>query len=164
MYSVRTNKPKMKHLLTLSLLLPFAFVTPTQAQQVNVYAESYCYTNIEQYVPGYYNAYGNYVGGYVNRTRNRVPCGENVVVNQQPYYNNGGGYYRQRTCNPNNAAYGAALGYGLGEALGGGNGWKSSSNWTRNRNSGSYNYSNRNYKSNGWSIFGAGIGALIFGC
>ena len=149
----------MKHLLTLSLILPFVFVAPTQAQQVNVYGESYCYTNIEQYVPGYYDAYGNYVGGYVNRTRNRVPCGDNVVVNQQPYYR------RQRVCNP---AAGAAIGYGLGEALGGGNGWKSSSNWTRNydRNSssGSYNYSNRNYKSNGWSLFGAGIGALMFSC
>jgi hypothetical protein len=100
------------------------------------------------------------VSGYVNRTRNRVPCGNNVVVNPQPYYN-GGGYYRQRVCNP---TAGAAIGYGLGEALGGGNGWKSSSNWTRNRNSGSYNYSNRNYKSNGWSIFGAGVGALLFSC
>ena len=37
----------MKHLLTLSLILPFVFVAPTQAQQVNVYGESYCYTNIE---------------------------------------------------------------------------------------------------------------------
>jgi hypothetical protein len=33
----------MKHLLTLSLLLPFAFFTSAQAQQVNVYVESYCY-------------------------------------------------------------------------------------------------------------------------
>ena len=152
-------------LLPLTLILPLAFAIPTQAQQVNVYGESYCYVNTEQYVPGYYNNYGNYVSGYVNRTRNRVPCGNNVVVNPQPYYNNNGGYYRQRTCNP---TAGAAIGYGLGEALGGGNGWKSSSNWTRNYNrnssSGSYNYSNRNYKSNGWSIFGAGIGSILFGC
>ena len=156
----------MKHLLTLSLLLPFAFVAPTQAQQVNVYGESYCYANVEQYVPGYYDVYGRYIPGYVNRIRNRVPCGNTVIVNPQPYYNNGGGYYRrQRVCNP---AAGAALGYGLGEALGGGNGWRSSSNWTRNysRNSssGSYNYSNRNYKSNGWSLFGGGVGALLFSC
>jgi hypothetical protein len=155
----------MKHLLTLSLLLPFAFVAPTQAQQVNVYGESYCYTNIEQYVPGYYTNYGNYVGGYVNRTRNRVPCGNNVVVNQQPYYNQQQYYQRQRVCNP---TAGAAMGAGLAEALSGGNGWKSSSNWTRNYNrnssSGSYNYSNRNYKSNGWSLFGAGLGALMYSC
>jgi hypothetical protein len=154
----------MKLLPLTLLLLPFAFVAPTQAQQVNVYGESYCYANVEQYVPGYYDVYGRYIPGYVNRIRNRVSCGENVAVNQQPYYN-GGGYYRQRVCNP---AAGAALGYGLAEALGGGNGWKSSSNWTRNysRNSssGSYNYSNRNYKSNGWSLFGGGLGALLFSC
>jgi hypothetical protein len=154
----------MKHLLTLSLLLPFAFVTPIQAQQVNVYGESYCYTNVEQYVPGYYDVYGRYIPGYVNRARNRVPCGDNVVVNPQPYYN-GGGYYRQRVCNP---TAGAAMGAGLAEALSGGNGWRSSSNWTRNYNrnssSGSYNYSNRNYKSNGWTLFGAGLGALMYSC
>jgi hypothetical protein len=153
-------------LLPLALLLPLTF-TPvsTQAQQVNVYGENYCYVNTEQYVPGYYDAYGRYMGGYVNRTRNRVPCGENVSVNPQPQYNQQQYYRRQRVCN---SAAGAALGYGLGEALGGGNGWKSSSNWTRNYNrnssSGSYNYSNRNYRSNGWSVFGAGLGALMFSC
>jgi hypothetical protein len=151
----------MKHLLTLSLLLPFAFVAPTQAQQVNVYGENYCYVNTEQYVPGYYNAYGNYVSGYVNRTRNRVPCNNNVVVNPQPYYNNGGGYYRQRVCNP---AAGALMGGGLAAALSGGTGYKYNSNYTRNRNSGSYNYSYRNYKSSGWTAFGAGIGALMYSC
>ena len=155
----------MKLLLTLSLLLPFAFVAPTQAQQVNVYGESYCYANVEQYVPGYYDVYGRYIPGYVNRIRNRVSCGENVVVNQQPYYNNGGGYYRQRVCNP---AAGALMGAGIAEALSGGRGWKSRSNWTRNYNrnssSGSYNYSNRNYKSNGWINFGAGAGSILFGC
>ena len=153
-------------LLPLALLLPLTF-TPvsTQAQQVNVYGENYCYVNTEQYVPGYYDAYGRYMGGYVNRTRNRVPCGENVSVNPQPQYNQQQYYQRRRVCN---SAAGAALGYGLGEALGGGNGWKSSSNWTRNYNrnssSGSYNYSNRNYRSNGWSVFGAGLGALMFSC
>jgi hypothetical protein len=153
----------MKHLLTLSLLLPFAFVAPTQAQQVNVYGESYCYANVEQYVPGYYDVYGRYIPGYVNRNRQQVPCNNNVV-NQQPYYN-GGGYYRQRVCNP---YAGALMGAGIAEALSGGRGWKSSSNWTRNYNrnssSGSYNYSNRNYKSNGWINFGAGAGSILFGC
>ena len=148
----------MKKFILSALLLPLTFATPSQAQ-VNVYGESYCYVNTEQYVPGYYDNYGRYVGGYVNRTRNQVPCNGNVSY-QQPYYNQ-----RQRVCNP---AAGAAIGYGLAEALGGGNGWKSSSNWTRNYNrrgsSGSYNYSNRNYKSNGWSIFGAGMGALLFSC
>ena len=137
----------MKHLFTLSLILPFVFVAPTQAQQVNVYAESYCYTNIEQYVPGYYDAYGNYVSGYVNSTRNRVPCGNNVVVNQQPYYNNGGGYYGRRTnpnCNPSQTILGAVLGGAIGRSM------------TSTRN-------NRNNR--GWATaLGASIGGLSFSC
>ena len=137
----------MKHLFTLSLILPFVFVAPTQAQQVNVYAESYCYTNIEQYVPGYYDAYGNYVSGYVNSTRNRVPCGNNVVVNQQPYYNNGGGYYGRRTnpnCNPSRTILGAVLGGAIGRSM------------TSTRN-------NRNNR--GWATaLGASIGGLSFAC
>ena len=137
----------MKHLFTLSLILPFVFVAPTQAQQVNVYAESYCYTNIEQYVPGYYDAYGNYVSGYVNSTRNRVPCGNNVVVNQQPYYNNGGGYYGRRTnpnCNPSRTILGAVLGGAIGRSM------------TSTRN-------NRNNR--GWATaLGASIGGLSFSC
>jgi hypothetical protein len=144
----------MKRLLAVSLLVPLAFVTPTQAQQVNVYGESYCYTNTEQYVQGYYDSYGRYIPGYVNRTRNQVPC-NNVVVNQQPYY------YRQRVCNP---AAGAAMGAGLAEALSGGSGWKYNSYSTRRRNSSSHGYSYRNYKSNGWTLFGAGLGALMYSC
>jgi hypothetical protein len=155
----------MKHLLTLSLLLPFAFVPASveAQQQVNVYGENYCYVNTEQYVPGYYDSYGRYIPGYVNRNRQQVPCNNNVVVNPQPYYNNGGGYYRQRVCNP---AAGAALGYGLGSALSGGSGWKNSGSWNRyygrNYSSGSWNNSYRN--KSGWAIFGAGLGALAFSC
>ena len=149
-------------LLPLALLLPLTF-TPisTQAQQVNVYGENYCYVNTEQYVPGYYDAYGRYMGGYVNRTRNRVPCGENVSVNPQPQYNQQQYYQRQRVCNP---AAGAALGYGLATALSGQTGYNYNSNYTRNRNSGSYNYSYGNKRSNSWGIFGAGIGSILFGC
>jgi hypothetical protein len=166
MYNKKTNKPKMK-LLPLALLLPLTFAPiSTQAQQVNVYAERYCYTNVEQYVPGYYDAYGRYVGGYVNRTRNRVPCSENVVVNTQPQYNQQQYYQRQRVCNPNNAAYGAALGYGLGSALSGGSGWNRSGSYNRyhgrNYSSGNWNNSYRN--KSGWSVFGAGLGALMFSC
>ena len=137
----------MKHLFTLSLILPFVFVAPTQAQQVNVYAESYCYTNIEQYVPGYYDAYGNYVSGYVNSTRNRVPCGNNVVVNQQPYNNDGNVYYGRRTnphCNPSQTILGAVLGGAIGRSM------------TSTRN-------NRNNR--GWATaLGASIGGLTFSC
>ncbi len=148
----------MKKFILSALLLPFAFATPSQAQ-VSVYGESYCYVNTEQYVPGYYDNYGRYVGGYVNRTRNQVPCNGGVSY-QQPNYNQ-----RQRVCNP---AAGAAMGAGLAEALSGGRGYKYNSNWNRNYNrnssSGNYNYNYRNYSSNGWTLFGAGLGALMYSC
>jgi hypothetical protein len=156
-------------LLPLAILLPITFIAPVEAQQLNTY--QVCHTYQEQYSPGYYTNNGSYIQGGVYTIKNTVNCetgevyssqpysgGRNVVVNQQPYY-------RQRRCNP---YAGAALGAGLAEAISGGNGWRSSSNWTRNYNrnssSGSYNYSNRNYKSNGWSLLGGGLGALIFGC
>ena len=153
----------MKKFLIASLLIPFTFATPSQAQQVNVYGENYCYVNTEQYVPGYYNNYGNYVSGYVKKRRTQVPCNENANY-QQPYYNSQN-YQRPRVCNP---VAGAALGGGLAEAISGGRGWKTKSSWNRNYNrnssSGSANYSNRNYSSNGWTLFGAGLGALAFSC
>lgn len=153
----------MKKFLIASLLIPFTFATSTQAQQVNVYSENYCYVNTEQYVPGYYDNYGNYRSGYVRRNRQQVNCNGNVNY-QQPYYTSQN-YRRSRICNP---WAGAALGAGLAEAISGGNGWKSSSSWSRkyNRNSssGNYNYSNRNYSSNGWTLFGAGLGSLAFTC
>jgi hypothetical protein len=156
-------------LLPLTLLLPLAFVpVSVEAQQLNTY--QVCNTYQEQYTPGYYTNNGSYIQGGVYTIKNTVNCQTGEVYSSQPY--RGGGnvtyqpvYRRQRVCNP---AAGAALGYGLAEAISGGNGWRSSSNWTRNysRNSssGSYNYSNRNYKSNGWSIFGGGLGALLFSC
>jgi hypothetical protein len=146
----------MKLLPLTLLLLPFAFVAPTQAQQVNVYGESYCYANVEQYVPGYYDVYGRYIPGYVNRIRNRVSCGENVVVNQQPYY-------RQRRCNSN---AGALIGGGLGSALSGGGGWKNSGSWNRyyGRNYSAGKWNNSYTNKSGWTAFGAGLGAIIFGC
>ena len=133
----------MKKLL---LLIPLTFlsvpVQPVHSQQVNVYQS--CVGEV--YFPGYYDQYGNFVQGGVGTTR--VPCG-------------GGGGYAARNCNPE---AGALLGAGLAEALSGGNGYRYNSDYSRDRSSGSYNYSYRNYKSNGWSLFGAGAGELLFGC
>jgi len=58
-------------LLTALMIAPL----PAFAGHRRVYEESYCYRNTEQYVPGYYNRYGQYVGGYVKTKRKRVPCG-----------------------------------------------------------------------------------------
>ena len=141
----------MKKLL---LLLPLVFLpTPAMAQQVNQYGV--CTQYQEVYVPGGYDQYGNYYSGGVQTQSYNVPCNQVSGGNWNPTYQ------RQRVCNP---AAGAAMGAGLAEALSGGNGYRYNSNYTRNRSSGSYNYSYRNYKSNGWSLFGAGLGALMYSC
>ena len=159
-------------LLPLTLLLPLSFVpVSVEAQQLNTY--QVCHTYQEQYTPGYYTNNGSYIQGAVYTIKNTVNCqtgevyssqpyrGGNVVVNQQPYY-------RQRNCNPNNAAFGAILGGGLAEALSGGRGYKYNSNYNRyygrRASSGKYNYSYRNYNSNGWTAFGIGVGGLLFSC
>ena len=156
-YVVTLNNKQMKKLL---LLLPLLFLpAPVVAQQVNTYGVCKQYQEI--YTPGYNDQYGNYVSGRVSTQSYIVPCNGNVVNYVQPQQRQ----QRQRICNP---TAGAAMGAGLAEALSGGNGWKSSYNWTRNYNSNSssssYNYSNRNYKSNGWTLFGAGLGALMYSC
>jgi hypothetical protein len=138
---------KMKKLL---LLIPLTFLSipaPIQAQQVNVYQGCIA----ESYYPAHYDRYGNFVQDSV--IRNFVPCGGG-------YY--AGNYYQQpqRICNP---TAGAAMGAGLAEALSGGNGYRYNSDYSHG-SSGSYNYSYRNYKSNGWSLFGAGLGALMYSC
>ena len=148
----------MKHLLTLSLLFPFTFAAPIQAQQFNVYGESYCYVNVENYIAGYYDVYGRYIPGYVNRTRNQVPCNNNVIINPQPYYNQqpyygGGGYYGRNgyygratnpNCNPTRTILGSVIGGAIGRSM---------------------TSTNNNRNNRGWATaLGAGIGGLTFAC
>jgi hypothetical protein len=143
---------KMKHFL---LLLPLTLTSvPVQAQQVNNFGV--CTQYQEVYSPGGYDQYGNYYPGGVRTRSYNVPCNQVSGGNWNPNQ----GYY-QRRCNP---VAGAAIGAGLAEALGGGNGYRYNSNSTYSRGSSSYNYSYRNYKSNGWTLFGAGLGAMMFGC
>ena len=42
--------------------------------RTNTYHEEFCYRYKEQYVPGYYNKHGRYVGGYVKSKKEKVPC------------------------------------------------------------------------------------------
>lgn len=152
-------------LLSIGIFSPIS----VSAQQLNTY--QVCHTYQEQYIPGYYTNNGSYIQGGVYTIKNTVNCQTGEVYSSQPY-NGGGGnvvyqpvYQRRRVCNP---AAGAVMGAGLAQALAGGNGYKYNSNYNRsyNRNSssGSYNYSYRNYKSNGWTLFGAGLGALMYSC
>lgn len=141
---------------------------PVFAQQTNIY--QVCTNYQENYAPGYYDRYGNYVQGNVNTQRYNVDC------QNQTYYRPNGGYvqpspvvapieqprYRQRICNP---VAGAALGAGLASALTG-NRYNYGGSYYRNYNRGNYSGGWNNYgsNSNGWTLFGAGLGALIYSC
>jgi len=101
-------------LLSTFLLLP----TASLAQQ-RVYTESYCYENTEEYVPGYYNRYGQYVGGYVKSDRRRVPCGYQSYQSQPQYHRPQ--YHQQqvqpRRCTAARTTLGGLLGGGTAAAL-----------------------------------------------
>ena len=104
----------MKKLL---LLLPLTFLSvpvSVQAQQTNIY--QVCRTYQENYAPGYYDQYGNYVQGNVGTNSYNTPCGTGTYYHP----NNGGAVYatpvtqpvaQPRTCAA--APLGAILG-GLG--------------------------------------------------
>lgn len=155
----------MRILICSSIITSVFFPIPTLSQQVNTY--QVCHTYQEQYVPGYYNNNGSYVQGGVYTVKNQVNCQTGEVYSSQPY--NGSNntvyqpYQRQRVCNP---AAGALMGAGLASALSGGSGWKNSGNWNRyygrNYSAGKWNNSYRD--KSGWTLFGAGLGALIYSC
>jgi hypothetical protein len=146
----------MKKLLP--FLLPFTFLSvPVLPVQPANAQYALCPQYQESYQPGGYDRNGNYIQGQIVVQKYAVPCGMTVSSGGYGY-----GYYQQQgNCNP---VAGAAMGAGLAEALSGGNGYRYNSNYSRDRYSGSYNYSYRNYKSNGWSLFGAGLGALMYSC
>ena len=61
-------------LLSTLLLVPSpAFPLPF-GRTGGAYEQCDRYRYTERYIPGYYNQYGNYVGGYVKRNRVKVPC------------------------------------------------------------------------------------------
>jgi hypothetical protein len=71
---------KLPTLLSLALFAPM----PVFAQQTNIY--QVCTNYQENYSPGYYNQYGNYVQGNVNTQSYNVNC------QNQTYYRPNGGY------------------------------------------------------------------------
>jgi len=96
-------------LLSTVLLLP----TASLAQQ-RVYTESYCYENTEEYVPGYYNDHGQYVGGYVKSDRRRVTCGYQSYLSQPQYPQQ---QTQPRRCTAARTTLGGLLGGGAAAAL-----------------------------------------------
>ena len=80
-----------------------------------VYRESHCYENVEEYVPGYYNNYGQYIGGYIKHDRRKVACSHS-----RP--NSGSLDHRQPTHKPDTDDNSCVEGSILGGILGGGAG------------------------------------------
>ena len=67
----------MKLLATIALIGLTATPALAGAPRVRhrqTHYEEYCYKNVEKYIPGYYNKHGQWVGGYVDSKRKRVPC------------------------------------------------------------------------------------------
>jgi len=109
-----------------SLLFVFAIASlsvPVQAQQTNIY--SVCTNYQENYAPGYYDRYGNYVQGNVNTQSYNVQCGTGT------YYRPNGGnvyqspvaapvaqpYYGRGYCSPARTTLGGLLGGGIAAAV-----------------------------------------------
>jgi|TARA_B100000035_G_C20714754_1_gene428579 uncharacterized protein YcfJ len=84
---------------------------PVFRGQRNTYHESFCYKNTEEYVPGYYDKYGKYVGGYVRYNKKKVPCNNHYHHNTDPYPNVG-------TEDNNSCVEGSILGGILGGGAG----------------------------------------------
>ncbi len=93
---------------------------PAFAQQTNIY--SVCTNYQENYIPGYYDQYGNYVQGNVNTQRYNVQCGTGTY-----YRPNGGNVYQSpvnapvqqpgRYCSPARTTLGGLLGGGIAAAV-----------------------------------------------
>lgn len=93
---------------------------PAFSQQTNIYQT--CTNYQENYTPGYYDRYGNYVQGRVNTERYNVQCGTGTY-----YRPNGGTVYQSpvaapvaqpgRYCSPARTTLGGLLGGGIAAAI-----------------------------------------------
>lgn len=111
------NSMNLKAVLLASLIVA---PIPVFAQQTNIY--SVCTNYQENYAPGYYDQYGNYVQGNVNTQRYNVQCGTGTY-----YRPNGGNVYQspvaapiaqpRRYCSSSRTTLGGLLGGGIAAAL-----------------------------------------------
>ena len=108
-------------LLSTLLLTPL----PALADHKRVFTESYCYKNVERYIPGYINERGKYVSGYVKKERKRIPC-HRVEREKNYHYHRENNHSDVRTSDDNSCIEGSVLGGiaggGLGAALSRGDG------------------------------------------
>ena len=91
---------------------------PVIRGQRSVRYENYCYKNVEIYEPGYYNKYGQWVGGYVKHRRKRAPCRNHHVPSIPPDIRYEEEYPNMGRVDENSCVEGSVLGGILGGGAG----------------------------------------------
>ena len=111
---MQVNDMKLPAILlsTLFIAAP-AYAGGPVTNGARVFPESHCYRNTEEYVPGYYDSRGQYVGGYIKHSRTKVSCG-NMQPTQyhQPTYHQPSAPVDNNDCSSGTVA-GALIGGGL---------------------------------------------------
>lgn len=120
-------KSKVMNIKAVLLATLVATPIPSLAQQTNIY--SVCTNYQENYSPGYYDRYGNYIQGNVNTQQYNVQCGTGT------YYRPNVGYqssvvapvaqpgYGRGYCSPARTTLGGLLGGGIAAAVSKKNSW-----------------------------------------
>ena len=101
---------------------------PVIRGQRNVHYEEKCYKNVERYIPGYYDDFGNWRNGRVKNTKKRVPCSRLYERPRKPYIHEHhyhhpdvGGHVDDNSC-LEGSILGGIAGAGAGAALSRGDG------------------------------------------
>ena len=69
-----------------SILLSALLLSPSSVlAEERVFTESFCYENVERYIPGYYDSNGYYVSGRLEKSRRQVRCGGHHHARQRPH-------------------------------------------------------------------------------
>lgn len=94
--------------------------------QKNVHYEEKCYKNVERYIPGYYDDFGNWKVGRVKTTRKRVPCFRSYrrpkpYIHEHHHHPDIGGHVDDNSC-IEGSILGGIAGAGAGAALSRGDG------------------------------------------
>lgn len=110
---------KIKLLLIASLLTS---PLPVLSQQTNIY--SVCTDYQENYSPGYYDRYGNYIQGSVNTQRVNVQCGTGTYYRPNVGYSQNNNEYRRSRCSAARTTLGGLVGGGIAAAVSKKNSWK----------------------------------------
>jgi uncharacterized protein YcfJ len=105
---------KLQSILLSALLLSPASVIAEE----RVFTESFCYENVERYIPGYYDSNGYYISGRLEKSRRQVRCSGNRHSHNVPQNT----HQTDRNSCIEGSILGGIAGGGLGAALSRGDG------------------------------------------